>query len=39
MYLIYGGEDNLSRHQMNVVSWRSIKEKIVMGLPGVKSTI
>ena len=30
MFLIYGGEDNMVRNKMNVVSWKSIKEKIVM---------
>ncbi len=30
MFLIYGGEDNVVRNKMNVVSWKSIKEKIIM---------
>ena len=30
MFLIYGGEDNIVRNKMNVVSWKSIKEKIIM---------
>jgi len=30
LFLIYGGEDNAVRNKMNVVSWKSIKEKIIM---------
>lgn len=30
LFLIYGGEDNTVRNKMNVVSWKSIKEKIIM---------
>lgn len=26
MFLIYGGEDNMARNKMNVVSWKSIKD-------------
>jgi hypothetical protein len=30
LFLIYGGDDNTVRNKMNVVSWKSIKEKIIM---------
>lgn len=30
MFLVYGGEDNVVRNKMNVVSWKSITEKILM---------
>lgn len=29
LFLIYGGTENLVRNKMNVVSWNSIKEKII----------
>jgi uncharacterized protein len=30
LFLVYGGNDNTIRNKMNVVSWKSIKEKIIM---------
>jgi len=32
LFLIYGGQENLVRNQMNVVSWKDIKEKAVLNL-------
>jgi len=30
MFLIYGGEQNIIRNKINVVGWKSIKEKIII---------